>query len=124
MKTCSIVRARLAVTVLSVAALPALAQDRLPDVVVSASRTEQRLQDALPATTLITREEIERAQQPDLPTLLRRVAGVEIAQNGGPGSVASAFIRGAESRHTLVLPKKCAPIPILAAVVLAWRPLR
>ena len=103
MKTCPVSRARLTAIALAVAACPALAQYSLPDVVVSASRTEQRLQDALPATTLITREEIERAQQPDLPTLLRRVAGVEIAQNGGPGSVASAFIRGAESRHTLVL---------------------
>jgi vitamin B12 transporter len=81
----------------------AFAQSLLPDVVISASRTEQRVRDALPATTLITREEIERAQTPDLPTLLQRVAGLELAQNGGPGTVAAAFIRGAESRHTLVL---------------------
>ena len=83
--------------------MPALAQSSLPDVVVSASRTTQRLQDALPATTLITRADIERAQTPDLPALLKRMTGVEIAQNGGPGTVASAFIRGADSRHTLVL---------------------
>ncbi|MBC7470814.1 MAG: TonB-dependent receptor [Ramlibacter sp.] len=94
---------RLAALALPLAAIPAFAQTSLPAVVVSASRTQQRLQDALPATTLITREEIERAAAPDLPTLLRRVAGVEIAQNGGPGTVASAFIRGADSRHTLVL---------------------
>ena len=83
--------------------MPALAQSSLPDVVVSASRTTQRLQDALPATTLITRADIERAQTPDLPALLKRMTGVEIAQNGGPGTVAGAFIRGADSRHTLVL---------------------
>ena len=94
---------RLAVLPLAIAAIPAFAQTTLPEVVVSASRSQQRWQDALPATTLITRAEIERAQTPDLPTLLRRVAGVEIAQNGGPGTVASAFIRGADSRHTLVL---------------------
>ncbi|WP_299764464.1 TonB-dependent receptor [Ramlibacter sp.] len=70
---------------------------------MSASRAEQRVQDALPATTLITREQIERAQTPDLPSLLRSVAGVEFAQNGGMGTVSSAFLRGAESRHTLVL---------------------
>ncbi len=86
------------------AAFPcAFAQTQLREVVVSASRTEQRVQDALPATTLITRADIERAQTPDLPTLLRQVTGVEIVQNGGPGTVASAFMRGAESRHTLVL---------------------
>ena len=94
---------RLAAFALPLAAIPAFAQTSLPAVVISASRSQQRLQDALPATTLITREEIERAATPDLPTLLRRVAGVEIAQNGGPGTVASAFIRGAASRHTLVL---------------------
>ena len=75
----------------------------LPEVVVTANRTEQRVQDALPATTLITRSDIERAQTPDLPTLLRQVTGLEISQNGGPGTVSGAFIRGAESRHTLVL---------------------
>lgn len=76
---------------------------QLSDVVVTASRVEQRAQDALSATTLLTRADIERAQTPDLPTLLRRVTGVQIAQNGGPGTLASAFIRGAESRHTLIL---------------------
>ena len=86
----------------------ALAQDRRfpdpwPEVVVTASRIEQRVQDALPATTLLTRSDIERAQTPDLPSLLRNVTGLEISQNGGAGTVSGAFVRGAESRHTLVL---------------------
>lgn len=74
-----------------------------PEVVVTASRIEQRAQDALPATTLLTRSDIERAQTPDLPGLLRSVTGLEISQNGGSGTVSGTFIRGAESRHTLVL---------------------
>jgi vitamin B12 transporter len=82
---------------------PVFAQSGLQEVVVSASRTAQRVQDALPATTVLTRAEIERAQTPDLPTLLRRVAGLEIAQNGGAGTVSSVYLRGAEARHTLVL---------------------
>jgi vitamin B12 transporter len=76
---------------------------QLKEVVITASRTEQRVQDALPATTLITRADIERAQTPDLPTLLRQVTGVEIAQTGGQGNQSSVFLRGGESRHTLVL---------------------
>ena len=56
-----------------------------------------------PATTVLTRRDIEAAQTPDLPTLLQRVAGLEITQLGGPGTVATASLRGAESRHTLVL---------------------
>ena len=108
MKTC-ITRARLCglAAAFSVA-FPALSQTSAPvaqlkDVVVSASLVEQRVLDALPATTLITRADIERAQALDLASLLRTVAGLEIAQNGGIGKLASAFIRGAESRHTLVL---------------------
>ena len=79
------------------------AQDAINNVVISASRTEQRIQDALPATTLITRADIDRAQAVDLPSLIRNVTGIEIVQNGGVGTVSSVFIRGAESRHTLVL---------------------
>jgi vitamin B12 transporter len=88
---------------LACAASCAYPQTPLQSVVVTASRTEQRVQDAFAATTLITREDIDEAQTPDLPTLLRRVPGVEITQNGGMGGVASVFIRGGEARHTLVL---------------------
>ncbi len=107
--SCVSVRLSLAVFPWAIMAVfPVLAQTVAPDtqlaeIVVTASRIEQRVQDALPATTPITRADIERAQTPDLPTLLRQVTGLEISQNGGAGSVASAFIRGAESRHTLVL---------------------
>jgi vitamin B12 transporter len=104
MKNYSLSPRRAALSLALAAAFPcAFAQSSLEPVVVTASRTEQRVQDALPATTLITRADIERAQTPDLPTLLRQVSGVEITQSGGAGTVSSAFIRGAESRHTLVL---------------------
>ncbi len=84
--------------------LPCHAQSTsLAPVVVTASRTDQRAQDALPATTLISRADIDAAQVRDLPSLLRNVAGVEVTQNGGMGTLSSAFIRGADSRHTLLL---------------------
>ena len=99
--------------VLAGAAAPALAQTNiqtaatpvgeLNPTVVTASRSEQRLSDALPHTTVISRADIERSQAPDAVTLLRREAGVEIAQNGGPGSNASIFMRGASSNQTLIL---------------------
>ena len=72
-------------------------------MVVTASRTDQRIEDALNSTTLIKREDIERSLALDLPSLLRTVPGTEISQAGGQGTVASVFLRGAESRHTLVL---------------------
>lgn len=75
----------------------------LNPTVVTASRGEQPLSDALPHTTVISRTDIERSQAPDAVTLLRREAGIEIAQNGGPGTNASLFMRGASSNQTLVL---------------------
>jgi len=75
----------------------------LNPTVVTASRSEQPLSDALPHTTVISRADIERSQAPDAVSLLRREAGIEIAQNGGPGTNASLFMRGASSNQTLIL---------------------
>src|SRR3954466_15478596 len=78
----------------------------LPDddaVVVTASRTEQRIRDAIPHTTVITRKDIRDSQAVDLPTLLRREAGIEVSQSGGLGGNASLFTRGGRSAQTLVL---------------------
>ena len=72
-------------------------------VVVTANRTEERLAQTLQHTTLITQEQIRNSGAADLPTLLRREAGLEIAQSGGVGKQSSTFMRGANSNHTLVL---------------------
>jgi vitamin B12 transporter len=79
------------------------AQNNLDPVVVTASRTEQRLADALPAATVITESQIRASGLADLAALLAREAGVQITQLGGVGTVSSASLRGAESRMTLVL---------------------
>ncbi|CAJ0775425.1 Vitamin B12 transporter BtuB [Ralstonia condita] len=82
---------------------PGASLGELNPTVVTASRGEQPLSDALPHTTVISRADIERSQAPDAVTLLRREAGIEIAQSGGPGSSASIFMRGASSNQTLIL---------------------
>jgi vitamin B12 transporter len=79
-----------------------LAQDDA--VVVTASRTQQRLRDAIPHTTVLTEKEIRDSQAVDLPSLLRSEAGFEMAQTGGVGSVPSPLaLRGSTSARTLVL---------------------
>ena len=88
------------------AAHPAAAQTgayALDEVLVTATRTEQRLADSLPSATVITRSQIESSQTPGLIELLGRQAGVEFARTGGPGSQASLFLRGTNSSQTLVL---------------------
>lgn len=84
---------------------PALAQrtPALAETVVTASRTPTRADELLSDTVVIDRAEIEQQASRTLPEILARVAGVQIAANGGPGKASSVFIRGAESRHTLLL---------------------
>ena len=81
----------------------ALAQTPIEQVVVTGTRIEQRVADAILHTTVITEADIRDSQAVDLPALLRREAGFEFAQNGGVGSVSSAYLRGANATQTLVL---------------------
>lgn len=82
---------------------PALANDELRPTVVTATRNTQLVTAAVPHTTVITREDIERSQATDLLSLLQREAGLQRTQNGGIGTVSSVFVRGAPSLQTLVL---------------------
>jgi vitamin B12 transporter len=72
-------------------------------VIVTASRQAESAFEALAPVIVIDRGEIERSLAPDVGALLRFHAGIDIAQSGGPGQTTTAFIRGANSSHTLVL---------------------
>jgi vitamin B12 transporter len=76
---------------------------RLDPVAVTATRQSQPIADVLADLTVIGPEEIARAGVLSLTELLQRQPGVEIVQNGGPGSVSGVFLRGANSGQTLVL---------------------
>jgi vitamin B12 transporter len=75
----------------------------LDEVVVTATRIEQPLKQTLSSTSVITQEEIKNSQASDVPTILRSVAGVEIAQSGGSGKSVYLFLRGSSERQVLVL---------------------
>lgn len=75
----------------------------LAEITVTASRIATRTDQSLAAVTVLTRDEIEASGAATLVDLLAQTPGVRIAQNGGAGSSASLFLRGAESRHTLLL---------------------
>lgn len=72
-------------------------------VVVTARRGEQPLVETIQHTTVITQRQIRESQAVDLPSLLRKEAGVEFLQQGGTGSVSSLFIRGTGSTQSLIL---------------------
>lgn len=72
-------------------------------IIVTATRTEIPLSDAIVPVTVITREDIELSLATDLAELLRFQAGIDLGRSGGPGQATSIFMRGTESNHTLVL---------------------
>lgn len=79
------------------------AAESIPPLVVTASRTAETGDQTLSSVTVISREDIERAQASSVATLLRGVPGVIITNNGGAGKSTSVFLRGTESDHVLVL---------------------
>ncbi|NOU01282.1 MAG: TonB-dependent receptor [Gallionella sp.] len=75
----------------------------LDEIVVTATRMPQPLAQTIADTTVINEQEIRQSSAPDVPTLLRSLAGVEIVQSGGLGKQSSTFMRGTNSSHVLVL---------------------
>ena len=75
----------------------------LPETVVTATRTETDRSELATATTVFTREDIEKQQVRTLPELLRSAPGVEMVERGGYGKDPNLFMRGTNANHVLVL---------------------
>lgn len=73
------------------------------EVVVTGSRFPESLATAVRPVRVITAQDIRASGAGTLAELLATLGGVETVSSGGPGQPASVFIRGAESRHTVVL---------------------
>lgn len=84
-------------------ASPQPAVSRLDQLLVTATRTEQPLENTLSLATVINRDEIDAAGPATVAELLQRKAGVEIRATGTAGQPSGVFMRGANSSHTLVL---------------------
>jgi vitamin B12 transporter len=82
---------------------PVAAETTLPPILITASRLAESTEETLYSTSVIAREAIEQMQAQDAADVLRRIPGIQIGRNGGPGQATSVFIRGAASDHTLVL---------------------
>jgi vitamin B12 transporter len=55
------------------------------------------------SVTVVTEEQIRQTGKPYVLDVLRNVVGLDVVQSGGPGTVASVFLRGANSNQTKVL---------------------
>ncbi|WP_043971643.1 TonB-dependent receptor, partial [Acinetobacter sp. NBRC 110496] len=89
---------------------PAFAQDQSSDktatldtIVVTASRTEQKISDVPARINIIEPKILEQSPIASLPELLQTDASINMVQSGGYGQAASIFLRGTNSNHTLLL---------------------
>ena len=75
-----------------------------PEVVVSATKTVNRISDAGGASvTVITAADIKASGKNTVEELIKGVVGIDVVSNGGMGSLSSLFIRGGDAKNTLVL---------------------
>lgn len=87
---------------LAVAAQPTTSPVLEP-IVVTPSRIAQLESEVVGDVSVIDQDTLARAGQSSVAELLSRVPGIQISNNGGPQTQTSIFIRGNESKHTLVL---------------------
>ena len=80
-----------------------IAHDALPERVTVAHRLEGAPINLGSSITLFERDEIQLMGGLFLQDVLRWSPGVSIARTGGPGQESRLYLRGAESRHTLIL---------------------
>jgi vitamin B12 transporter len=76
---------------------------QMKEVVVTATRDEVPIEQVGSSITVVTAKEIELQQKQTVADVLRMVPGLDVVRSGGAGQTVSIFMRGADSRHTLVL---------------------
>jgi vitamin B12 transporter len=74
-----------------------------PEMTVTATRDAIPINQAVADVTVIGSAEIQRNPARNLAELLTQQAGLEISMSGGLGATSSAFVRGTNSNHVLVL---------------------
>lgn len=75
----------------------------LDDILVTATRTEERVSQTGQAVTVIDQDELRQRQESDVLEELRDVPGFAIVQTGSRGGTTALFVRGGESDHNLML---------------------
>jgi vitamin B12 transporter len=88
--------------------------DPLPEVVITATKTETERWRTASSITVIDRKEIEDKQFRMLPDALSQVPGLVMTDNGSPGTLAGVFMRGNRTQQTAFLVNG-RPIPANAA---------
>lgn len=72
-------------------------------VVVTATRQPMRASELLSDVTVLDREAIERAGGGSIVDLLARQPGIQMMQNGGPGTTSELYVRGTRTDQTRII---------------------
>ncbi len=75
----------------------------LPNMVVTATRTETPEDEVGSAITVISAEDIVAKRITNVADALRTVPGLDVIRSGGIGQPTAVYLRGANANHTLVL---------------------
>ncbi|HEY5040095.1 MAG TPA: TonB-dependent receptor [bacterium] len=75
----------------------------LPEVVVTTNRLNTPVSEVASSLTVITAKDLEQKQSTTVLDALDNVPGVDLVKSGGAGQISSAFIRGGNAEHTLVM---------------------
>jgi outer membrane receptor for ferrienterochelin and colicins len=92
--------------VMLAASLPAWAGESaisIDEVVVSATRTEESVEDVAQDVTVITKGEIATGSYRSIADTLKNVVGVTIKDTGDRGALSTASIRGSNAQQVLIL---------------------
>lgn len=84
---------------------PALAEEKikLEEVVVTATRIEESVEDIAQDVTVITKKQIESGSYGNISEVVRTVAGLNLFEYGNHGASASVSLRGSTSEQVLIL---------------------
>ena len=75
----------------------------LDTIVVTATKSEQKIQNVTSNITVITKEELQEKHITTVADALKDAPGLIVSQSGGLGAQTSIFLRGFDSDSTLVL---------------------
>lgn len=75
----------------------------LAPVVVTATRVESKIDETIAEVSVISRQDLQASAGLTLSQILSQQPGIQFSASGGLGQPSSLFIRGMESRHTLLL---------------------
>lgn len=76
---------------------------KLEEVVVTATRVEESVENVAQDVTIITGEELKKRSHTSIGDALKNVMGVNIRENGSRGAISSVTMRGSNAQQVLVL---------------------